>query len=175
MGASIATRTGDDGTTALMFNRRLAKHAPRVEAYGTVDELNAALGVARAGVSDAGLCEWLAGVQRRLVALMGELAVLPEDHGRYVDKGFPVVTAEDVAMVDAKVAGLETGDGLTFDGWATPGATPAAAGFDMARTVCRRAERRVSSLFVSDPGNPEILRFLNRLSDCLWLLARGHE
>src|ERR1041385_8891616 len=138
---SIATKTGDDGTTALMYGRRVSKADPRVEAYGTVDELNAAIGLARSSCKD----QWIAGrildVQKELVTLMGELAVAPEDRERYQKQGFKVVTADMTERVGEWVVEIEKQQ-PKFDGWATPGATPTAAALDVARTVCRRAERR---------------------------------
>jgi cob(I)alamin adenosyltransferase len=169
---SIATRTGDNGTTALMFGRRVSKNDPRVEAYGTVDELNAALGLARAQAVRSGAAESLLAVQGRLVALMGELAVAPEDLQRYRTAGkYPQLEESALAELDRLVERLEH-EKFTFDGWATPGANVAAAALDVARTVCRRAERRVVEL----GGDAAlVIRYLNRLSDVLWLMARQAE
>jgi cob(I)alamin adenosyltransferase len=169
---SIATKTGDGGSTGLMYNRRVAKTDARVEAYGTVDELNAALGVVRASAGEPFLAEPLLATQRELVILMGELAVLDEDRERYVAAGYKLVEAPMVDRLTALVDDLEKNHRITYKGWATPGATALAAALDVARTVCRRGERRVAAL----PGvNPEILRYLNRLSDLLWLYARWVE
>src|SRR2546425_10783890 len=90
---SIVTKTGDDGTTALMFNRRVAKSDPRVEACGSVDELNAALGVARATAEHPFVRDHLLAIQKDLIILMGELRTLPEDMPRYVKAGFSAGTA----------------------------------------------------------------------------------
>lgn len=172
---SIATRTGDTGTTGLMYNRRTSKCHPRVEAYGTVDELNAALGLARAHSPTPPLAERLLAIQKDLVTLMGELATAVDDLPRYVRDGFQLVTPELTAKLDAWVADLEAQQ-ISFHGWATPGANPAAAAFDLARTVCRRAERRVCALHETNQlQNPEILVYLNRLADLLWLMARASE
>ena len=89
---SIITKTGDDGTTALMYNRRVSKTDPRVEAYGTVDELNTALGMARSLLSEQALQNELLAVQKDLVTVMGELATLPEDRARYVKDGYGILT-----------------------------------------------------------------------------------
>jgi cob(I)alamin adenosyltransferase len=172
---SIATRTGDDGTTALMYKRRVSKTHPRVEACGSIDELNTALGTARAAADDNWVREQLLGAQKHLVGLMGELATVAEDRERYTRDGFETITAAMTAKLDELVAHIES-QNISFKGWATPGATPAAAALDVARTTCRRAERRVCALRESgEPLNPEILVYLNRLSDVLWLMARWVE
>ncbi|MGH7992932.1 MAG: cob(I)yrinic acid a,c-diamide adenosyltransferase [Limisphaerales bacterium] len=172
---SIVTKTGDQGTTALMYGRRVPKNHPRVEAYGTVDELNAALGLARATVREDFLRENLLAIQKDLVVLMGELAVLPGDLSRYVKDGYSVVAPEMTAKLEALVREIEA-QNVSFKGWATPGATSAAAALDVARTVCRRAERRVCALQeAGELKNAETLIYLNRLSDLLWLTARWAE
>jgi cob(I)alamin adenosyltransferase len=172
---SIVTRTGDAGTTGLMYNRRVSKSHPRVEAYGSVDELNATLGVARAEARDGATAEMLLAIQKVLVVLMGELATALEDRERFVKDGFHLLTADHTALLDAHVVQIER-EGVDFRGWATPGATLAAAHLDVARTTCRRAERRVHALqLAGELPNAEILVFLNRLSDLLWLLARRAE
>ncbi len=172
---SIVTKTGDRGTTALMYGRRVPKNHPRVEAYGTVDELNAALGLARATVREDFLRENLLALQKDLVVLMGELAVLPEDLSRYVKDGYSVVAPAMAAKLDALVRDIEA-QNVSFKGWATPGATSASATLDVARTVCRRAERRVCALQeAGELKNAETLIYLNRLSDLLWLMARWVE
>jgi len=173
--ASIVTRTGDAGTTGLMYNRRVPKSHPRVEAYGSVDELNAALGVARAASADPFLSESLRAIQEHLVVLMGELATGTADLERYVRDGFELISAGHVAALDALVERIEA-QKISFSGWATPGANPVAAALDLARTTCRRCERRVVALHeVGELRNAGILVFLNRLSDLLWLMARWAE
>jgi len=172
---SIVTRTGDAGTTGLMYNRRVPKSHPRVEAYGGVDELNAALGMARAATRDAFLGDALLTIQKQLVVLMGELATGVEDLERYARDGFELVTAAHVTVLDDFVKALEA-QKISFSGWATPGANPPAAALDLARTVCRRAERRVVALHeAGELRNADTLVFLNRLSDLLWLMARRAE
>jgi cob(I)alamin adenosyltransferase len=172
---SIATRTGDDGTTALMYQRRVPKTHPRVEACGAIDELNAALGGARASVSDKWITTELLAVQQQLIIVMGELATTPPDLERYVRDGFCLVTSAMTEKLDALVKQIES-QKVSFKGWATPGATPAAAALDVARTTCRRAERRVCALRESgEKVNSEIIVYLNRLSDGLWLMARQVE
>ncbi len=172
---SIATRTGDNGTTALMYGRRVPKNHIRVEAYGSVDELNAALGVARASAEQEFVRSNLLMIQNDLVVLMGELAVAREDLERYVKGGYTLVTPALTAKLDALVKEIEAQQ-VSFKGWATPGATLNSAALDVARTVCRRAERRVCDLSgAGEMANDEIIIFLNRLSDLLWLLARWVE
>src|SRR5487761_2272116 len=119
---SIATKTGDGGTTGLMYGRRVPKNHPRVEAYGTVDELNAALGLARATAEQDFVRDNLLAIQKDLVILMGELAVANEDLDRYVKGGFSLVTPAMTAKLDALVKEIEA-QNVSFKGWATPGAT----------------------------------------------------
>jgi cob(I)alamin adenosyltransferase len=154
---SIVTKTGDKGMTALMYGRRVSKCHPRVEAYGCVDELNTALGLARA------------------TAGMGELATAVEDLPRYVKDNYTLVTSQLTHKLDALVREVEA-QSVSFKGWATPGACLNSAALDGARTVCRRAERRVCALQEADQlQNSEIIIYLNRLADLLWLLARWVE
>ncbi|MBI3415301.1 MAG: cob(I)yrinic acid a,c-diamide adenosyltransferase [Verrucomicrobia bacterium] len=172
---SIATKTGDSGTTGLMYNRRVSKCHPRVEVYGSVDELNAALGAARATADHDSVRETILVIQKDLVTLMGELATAIDDLPRYVQDGFLLVTPEMTARLDARVKEIEAQQ-ISFAGWATPGATLNAALLDVARTTCRRAERRICALHeAGELKNPEIVIYLNRLSDLLWLLARWVE
>jgi cob(I)alamin adenosyltransferase len=172
---SIVTKSGDQGTTGLMYNRRVSKCHPRVEACGTVDELNAAIGLARAGAEEEFVRESLAGIQQDLVRLMGELATAVEDLPRYVRDGHAPVASSMTSRLESLVTKIEAAKVSPGD-WATPGANMASAALDVARTVCRRAERCACALH--DAGqlqNPEILVYLNRLSDLLWLFARWVE
>ena len=172
---SIATKTGDAGMTGLMFNRRVSKCHPRVEAYACVDELNAALGLARATAEGAFIRDNVLLIQKDLVILMGELATAVEDLPRYRRDGFAPVTAEMTAKLDRLVEEIEA-QNITYQGWATPGASVSSAALDLARTTCRRAERRVCALQEGDQlRNSEIIIYLNRLSDVLWLFARFVE
>jgi cob(I)alamin adenosyltransferase len=172
---SVATKTGDDGTTGLMYNHRVGKNHPRVEAYGSVDELNAALGMARATAPADFIGANLLEIQQDLVILMGELAVLPEDLEHYQNAGFKLVTPALTGKLDTLIGEIET-RGATLQNWATPGATLHSAALDLARTTCRRAERRVCAMLESHQlPNREILIYLNRLSDLLWLMARWVE
>ena len=158
-----------------MYNRRVSKCDPRVEAFGTVDELNAALGLARASARQPYVSDRLLEMQTALVVLMGELAVQPGDLPRYDRDGFARVTPEMTAKLDGVVKEIEA-QNMSFKGWATPGANLSAATLDLARAVSRRAERRVCALReIGQLPNSEVLVFLNRLSDALWLLARRAE
>ena len=159
----------------MMYGRRVSKCHPRVEAYGCVDELNAALGQARAGAAPGFVRDNLFAIQKDLVILMGELATATEDVQRYVTDGYSLVTSQMSHKLDALVKEIE-GQQISFKGWATPGANPSAAALDLARTVCRRAERRVCALQESGQlQNAEIVVYLNRLADLLWLFARWAE
>ncbi len=172
---SIVTKTGDKGTTALMYGRRVSKCHPRVEAYGCVDELNAALGLARATAEHDFVRDHLLLIQKDLVMLMGELATAVEDLPRYVKDGYSLVTSQMTHKLDATVKEIEA-QNVSFKGWATPGANPSSATLDVARTVCRRAERRVCALQEADQlHNGAIIIYLNRLADLLWLFARWVE
>jgi len=171
---SIATRTGDDGTTGLMYNRRVPKSHPRVEALGSLDELNAAIGMARA-LNPGFVGDNLLVIQKDLVTYMGEVATLPQDMERYRSDGFEFIVPASTVKLDKLVAEIEA-KGISYRGWATPGATAGAGALDVARTICRRAERRVQMLIeMSEISNVEAIIFLNRLSDVLWLMARWAE
>ena len=173
--SSIATRTGDDGTTGLLYGQRVPKHHPQIETVGTLDELNAALGFAKATCPDADRRAELERIQKDLVNLMGEVACAETDIVRYAGSKFPKLVEADLARVDAAVAVVEA-QGVKFDGWATPGANLHAAALDLARTAARRAERRLVGLPEQGRSvSPLLLRYLNRVSDLLWLLARQAE
>lgn len=168
---SIVTKTGDQGETSLMYGRRVSKNDPRVEAYGAVDELTSTLGLARASSQDDFISEQILAAQQDLIVLMGELATLPEDMNRYSGDGFKQVTAEMVDRLGATIADMEKDKSLYPKDWVIPG-HGASVVLDLSRTVCRRAERAVSGL---SGVNPEVLRYLNRLSDLCWILARLAE
>jgi cob(I)alamin adenosyltransferase len=170
---SIATKTGDEGETSLMYGRRVAKTDARVEAYGSVDELNAALGLARANAEDAFLGEQILAIQKELVVVMGELATSGEDLDRFKRDGFQLTSSSMTHRLTNLVHQLEKDK--TFKHWANPGNTKTSAALDLARTICRRAERRIAALMGEANFNREILRYLNRLSDACWLLARYAE
>lgn len=155
-----------------MYGRRFPKDNPRSEAYGAVDELSAALGLARATCDDKFTSEQILSVQKELINVMGELSTLPEDRQRYAKDGFQIVDAKMIDRVGAVIVQLEKDKSLYPKDWVIPGGDMVSAHLDLARTICRRAERQVASL--NDP-NTEILRYLNRLSDLCWILARYIE
>ena len=172
---SIATRTGDDGTTALLYGQRVPKTHPQIEAVGTLDELNAALGLAKAHHPDTAVRDQLSQVQLDLINLMGEVACAEADAARYAGSKFAKLAEADLNRLDAAVAAIEARE-VSFAGWATPGANPAAATLDVARTVARRAERRLIGLHEhSRVLRPLLTAYINRLADLLWLLAREAE
>ena len=171
---SIITGRGDSGATDLLFGRRIAKTSLRMAALGSVDEVNAALGLARAAAGDTAIIGLIDAVQERLVGLMGQLACLPADEGQYK---YAMVTMADVEWVVAQAREYEA-RGIRFSGWARPGAegSLARAGLDFARAMARRAERAVLALHESGEPVPEPVRlFFNRLSDLLWIMARAEE
>ena len=176
---SIATRKGDQGETDLLFGCRLAKSHPRVHALGAVDELNAALGPLRIAALREETQTIVPQVQRWLITLMGELATPPGEEARYAESHSDRILADKVQWLDGHVETLENGGAMNFKGWALPGEAGVMSGAyaDLARVACRRAERSVIDLLgtTDEVPNPEIIRFLNRLSDLLWLLARWEE
>ena len=173
---SIVTKTGDKGETALMYGRRVSKSNPRVDAYGCVDELNAALGLARAFSETQFISEQILSVQKDLIVVMGELATAREDIDRYVKDEFKLTDAEMVDRIGGVIVDLEKDKSLYPKDWVIPGGTVVSAALDLARTTCRRAERRVAVFIANEKDfNPEILRYLNRLSDLCWVLARYRE
>lgn len=161
----IYTRTGDDGTTALFAGGRVSKTDLRVETYGTVDELNAALGLARAQqpAGDA----WLAQMQRQLFTLGADLATPLDARSSYIVRLDAAAVAWLEAVIDEATAALPP---LTH--FILPAGCPAAAHLHLARTVCRRAERLAVALAAQEPVSAQVVPYLNRLSDCLFTLAR---
>ena len=176
---SISTRKGDHGSTDMLFGQRVLKHHPRIQALGEVDELNAALGLLRIHAGTPETREVAAQVQLWLIGLMGELATPAGGEEKYGRTHTQQVTPEQVASLDGWVAKIEREGQFKFAGWVLPGGAGVAGGAyaDFARTVCRRAERSVMSLVstADELTNAEPVRFLNRLSDVLWLLARWEE
>ena len=162
----IYTRTGDDGRTGLFGGTRVSKADPRVDAYGTVDEANAAVGLARAAPLDRDVDALLARVQRDLFAVGAALAA-PAGGA----SGAPAVDDEDVAAMEAAIDAAEARV-EPLRTFVLPGGCEAAARLHLARTVARRAERAVVALAAREPVARVLLRWLNRLSDLLFVLAR---
>lgn len=165
---SIATKHGDKGDTGLIGGERVSKADVRVEAYGTVDELGASMGFARAICEDAEVGELTKSIQRELFTVAGAIAS-PKGGAESVTT---YVTPEMVEALTAHVTRIESIEGILSD-WSLPGEHAAAAAYDVARTICRRAERAVVRL--SETGvevNPHVVPYLNRLSDLLWLMGR---
>ncbi len=157
-----------------MYGRRVAKDHPRVEAYGSVDELNAALGLARS-LAQKARKDLLEKIQKALVGLMGELAVSSEDLHRYEADGYARLQDADLDLLDREIEKMEKA-APKARGWSTPGGSTAGAALDLARTVCRRAEREVWKLEKAQGSIRSLVpRYLNRLSDLLWLLERATE
>ena len=172
---SIATRTGDSGETSLLFGHRVPKTHPQIECAGNFDELNSVLGLARSACTDPWRSGQLIEAQKDLVKLMGEVAVPESEVARWQASKLPKLEESALARLDAAIERLEAAN-LTFDGWATPGANPHAAALDLARSVCRRAERSLAGVAASGRHPRELVfRYVNRLSDLLWLLARQAE
>jgi len=173
---SIVSKTGDKGETSLMYGHRIAKSDARVDAYGCVDELTAALGLARSIATDKFISAEILAAQKDLIVVMGELATAPNDRERFAKDGFRITTSAMVDRITAVIDGLEKDKSLYPKDWVIPGATQVSATLDIARTTCRRAERRIAAFSTSDTEfNREILRYLNRLSDLCWVLARYVE
>ena len=178
MGMSITTKRGDAGETDLLFGGRVGKNHPRLQAVGEVDELNAALGMVRVQVRHPGLREIAARAQQDLVALMGILSAGPEHAARYTAQGFKGLGPDAVERITAEATSLEAGFPDGFHGWSMPGdrGGTGAVWLELARCICRRAERAVAALPAADqPSNPYLIPWLNRLSDLLWLAARVEE
>ena len=164
----IYTRTGDTGETSLFDGTRARKDDPRVDAYGEVDELNAWLGLVRASSSDAAIDAELAAIQRDLFALGAQLADPADKLAARVTKA--VVGDDDVARLEQAIDRFEA-TLPPLRRFILAGGTPAGAALHVARTVCRRAERRIVSL--DPPVDPVLVRYVNRLSDFLFVLARA--
>jgi cob(I)alamin adenosyltransferase len=164
---SIATMRGDGGETGLAGGIRVSKSHSRVEAYGTIDELISTMGFARAICADEEIRVLTKKIQKELFAVGSAIATPPESR-----KKPPEVTDALVDALTAQVHRIESIEGILGD-WSIPGEHPASAAYDVARTVCRRAERLVVGLPKDGiKVQPNVLRYLNRLSDLLWLIGR---
>ena len=166
MGSNIYTRQGDKGTTSLANGERVTKDAERVEAYGTVDELSAVLGVARTTPGDVSVAATLAGLQGDLLTLSADLAA-PVGSGA----GIRRIEDDQVAALEAQIDGAEE-ELPRLTRFVLPGGTARAAHLHHARTVARRAERHVAALADAEEVSGAALAWLNRLSDLLFVLAR---
>jgi cob(I)alamin adenosyltransferase len=163
----IYTRTGDDGTTSLFSGGRVPKNHLRVEAYGTVDELNSVLGLARSFNPSAKTDEFLARIQHQLFNLGADLATPLDAPTSYVVR----MAEEHVTWLEESIDAL-TAELPPLTYFILPGGSPSAAHIQVARTVCRRAERLVTQLSGHDPVGDHVLSYLNRLSDFLFTLGR---
>jgi cob(I)alamin adenosyltransferase len=164
----IYTRTGDSGETGLLRGPRVAKHHPRVDACGNVDELNALLGVAISEIAHAELNALLTSIQNDLFEVGGDLATPLQEHEEPESRITAAMTArleEEIDRCEASLPELRQ--------FILPTGSKGSALLHYARTVCRRAERSVTRLGASEPVNPEVIRYLNRLSDLLFVLARA--
>lgn len=163
---SIATGGGDKGQTGLFSGERISKADLRVECYGTVDELNSWLGYCRQAAGDPSVAEQLLRLQRELFRVAGELATI---EGAYADP----LAVDAAEVLREKIVLLETQVPLT--GFVIPGNCEASARLDIARTICRRAERAAVRLAARETVPDHLIRYLNRLSDLLFMLGRAEE
>jgi cob(I)alamin adenosyltransferase len=164
----VYTRTGDDGTTGLGGGQRVPKDSPRIEAYGTVDELGSAIGVALALGLHPRLAETLTRIQNELFNLGSDLCILEQDK---VERPVPVIEDRHAAALETLMDDLS--DELSpLENFILPGGSPGAAQLHVARTVCRRAERLTIALARLEPVGPFVVKYLNRLSDALFVMAR---
>lgn len=162
------TRTGDDGTTGLGGGQRVPKDSLRIEAYGTVDELNSCIGVAVALGLDARLTAAFATIQNELFHLGSDLCILEEDKAR-----FKVPQIEEKHVVALEALMDELSESLApLENFVLPGGAPGAAQLHVARCVCRRAERHAIALSRIEAIGPFVVKYLNRLSDALFVMAR---
>jgi cob(I)alamin adenosyltransferase len=167
----IYTKTGDDGTTGLLYGGRVPKDDLVTDAYGTTDEAVAAIGLARAMVDDRAMRGELLTLQRELFVVGADLAANPAERAK-LDPGVSLVTEAMTERLEDRIDDLVAERPLP-DTFVVPGANPGSAALDVARGIVRRAERRVVGLERADRGvNPEVRRYLNRLSDLLFVLAR---
>lgn len=170
--ASISTKRGDDGSTGLIGGARVSKSSLRVEACGTIDELNSTIGFARSLCNDAEICDLVKTIQRELF-IVGTSLATPSP--AKVPNPSNQVTTAMVDALTAHVHRIETTEGMLFD-WSIPGEHTTSAAFDIARTICRRAERHIAHLIASgETIDTNILPYINRLSDLLWLIGRWLE
>lgn len=169
--ARVTTRTGDEGYTDLLGSARVPKYHRRPEAYGTLDEATSALGLARAQASDQAIKDWIHQLQKDLYVLMAELATTPENYNKVDFK----IRVEDVERIDSLSNELKQRVEIGKE-FVIPGNTVGGACLDLARTIVRRAERQITRLYhEADVTNRQVLPYLNRLSDLLFIMARYEE
>jgi cob(I)alamin adenosyltransferase len=167
---SIATKRGDSGTTGLPGGVRVSKTNPRMECYGTIDELISQMGFARSITEQKEVHDLTKEIQRELFKVGSAIGTAPESR-----KPAPEITQEMVDALEGHVHRIEAIPGILGD-WSLPGEIPDSAAMDVARTICRRVERLAVGLFEEGMlTNPHILSYLNRLSDLLWLFGRQLE
>jgi cob(I)alamin adenosyltransferase len=164
----IYTRKGDDGTTGLGGGQRVRKDSPRVAAYGTVDELSSAIGIALAQGLSPRLAEVLPRIQNELFHLGSDLCFVEEDKGRFA---LPEIEARHVEALEGVIDELNEVVGA-LENFILPGGAIGAASLHLARTICRRAERDALTLAGLEPIGPFVVAYLNRLSDALFVMAR---
>lgn len=163
----VYTKVGDAGTSRLAGGQEVEKDSARLEAYGTLDELNAVAGVLVESMAEGELKRWLLRIQNELFDVGGELAVLPADrHPQQI-----VISAEDAARLEREIDQVNAAL-PTLRSFILPGGGQVAALFHQVRTVCRRAERRIVTLHRAEPVRSEVLVYVNRLSDWLFVMGR---
>jgi cob(I)alamin adenosyltransferase len=164
----IYTKTGDNGQTGLYDGTRIDKDSIRVECYGTIDELSSSLGFARSFIEDADIVAIILKLQRDLFDVSGELATLNKD------KLPKIITEDDVQylenIIDHYIEKIPK-----VDKFIIPGSNKSSAALHVSRTICRRAERRLLTLSKHEEINPNLLKYINRLSDCIYSVARFSE
>jgi cob(I)alamin adenosyltransferase len=164
----VYTRTGDDGTTALGAGGRVPKESKRIEAYGTVDELNSQIGVAIAGGLDPSIATRLTGIQNDLFHLGSDLCATEEAK---TEKPLPVIAQRHVDALEQWMDEMSA-ELSPLENFVLPGGSPGAARLHVARTICRRAERVAVALSRTEPVGARVIAYLNRLSDALFVAAR---
>ena len=169
----IYTRTGDDGTTGLVGGQRVKKNALRIEAYGTVDELSSVIGLARTALADLTherartLDAWLGWTQDALFNLGSDLATLPKDRW----EGMPLIGPDDAKALERAIDTAQK-DLEPLANFIHPGGSYAGAYLHLARTIARRAERLLVTLTAEEPVSPDVMKYVNRLSDALFVWSR---
>jgi cob(I)alamin adenosyltransferase len=172
--ARIYTRSGDDGTTGLVGGQRVSKHSLRIDCFGTIDECSSAIGLARRALKDCAnrdrareLDPWLAWTQDLLFNVGSDLATLPKDRW----EGMPRISQHDVDALEKSIDRTQQ-ELEPLTNFIHPGGSYAGAFLHQARTVCRRAERLLVTLSESEPVEPVVMKYVNRLSDALFVWAR---